>query len=77
MHRQLRRGLVKHDIDGLAQNSSISSVLAMEILQFCTKPSLYSSSDSEILTMSLDRSKICENSDVGGSRAQGNKKRLP
>ena len=26
------------DIDGSAQNGSNSSVLAMELLQFCTKP---------------------------------------
>ena len=29
------------DIDGLVQNCSISSVLAMEILQPCTKPLIY------------------------------------
>ena len=28
------------DIDGLAQDRSISSALAMEILQSCTKPSI-------------------------------------
>ena len=29
-------------VDGLAQDCSISSALAMEILQFCTKPSMFS-----------------------------------
>ena len=29
-------------IDGLVQDCSISSALAMEILQSCTKPSMYS-----------------------------------
>ena len=27
-------------VDGFVQDCSISSVLAMEILQFCTKPSI-------------------------------------
>ena len=31
---------LQHDIDGLVQDCSISSALAMEILQSCTKPSI-------------------------------------
>ena len=33
-----------HQIDGLVQDCSISSALAMEILQSCTKPSKYAQS---------------------------------
>ena len=33
--------LMKHDFDGLVQNLSNSSALAMELLQSCTKPSFY------------------------------------
>ena len=33
-------GFVDH-IDGLVQDCSISSVLAMEILQSCTRPSIF------------------------------------
>ena len=29
-------------VDGLVQDCSISSALAMEILQFCSKPSMWS-----------------------------------
>ena len=31
----------EHYIDGLVQDCSISSALAMDILQSCTKPSIY------------------------------------
>ena len=31
-----------HHVDGLAQDCSNSSALAMELLQFCTKPSIWS-----------------------------------
>ena len=34
-----------HDIDGLVQDCSISSALAMEILQSCTKPSILTMQD--------------------------------
>ena len=29
------------DVDGLVQDSSISSANALDILQFCSKPSMY------------------------------------
>ena len=31
------------DIDGLVQDRSNSSALGMDLLQFCTKPSIYNS----------------------------------
>ena len=34
-------------VDGLVQDSSISSVLAMEIVQSCTKPSMCTTSKNE------------------------------
>ena len=38
----MRKGTPKNRIDGLVQDCSISSALAIEILQFCTKPSVFS-----------------------------------
>ena len=38
----LRNSHYKDKIDGFVQDCSISSVLAMEILQYCTKPSRWS-----------------------------------
>ena len=36
-----RSGIYLQYIDGLVQDCSISSALAMEKQQFCTKPSIY------------------------------------
>ena len=41
----------KHCIDGLVQNLVHSSALAMELLQSCTKPSVYSMSFIKCVTM--------------------------
>ena len=37
---------IKYHIDSLVQDCSISSALAMEILQYCTKPSVLSLSEA-------------------------------
>ena len=42
----------KHHVDGLVQDCSNSSALAMELLQSCTKPSMLTFSDSYILCVS-------------------------
>ena len=39
------------DIDGLVQDCSISSALAMEMLQSCTKPSIYASFTCHIIAL--------------------------
>ena len=38
------------DIDGLVQDGSNSSALAMELLQSCTKPSIWASRDNCFIT---------------------------
>ena len=40
---------------GLMQDSSISSALAMEILQSCTKPQIWSSNANEIILKDVDK----------------------
>ena len=56
-------------IDGLAQDSSNSSALAMELLQSCVEPSIYRKTSN--ISRTLVGNKIVDNSDVVGASPVG------
>ena len=43
-----------HHFDGLVQNHSISSALTMEILQYCTKPSICATAQTQSFQMPVN-----------------------